>query len=192
MAKLAVVQSVVFNRTYPGKNGKMYVFNITMDNGDSGEFTSTLNPQKSFVQGESVKYELTNETGTKRTGEPFTYNKIVLVKEPYAPYKANEMSPEEQDRIKRSVFLRASSHFVAIWLLDKKEVMKTLEALYASMALDKGARISFHGVINTIAEECLFHTKPAAGEMTIKDLNAKIIAYFNYVMGIKKDGAAQS
>ena len=55
--KKSVVKSVQPNGTWDGKFGLMYKFEITMDNGDTGQYMSKSKDQTKFVVGQEVDYE---------------------------------------------------------------------------------------------------------------------------------------
>lgn len=57
MEKKAVVQNVQSNGTFESKFGTLYKFEIEMDNGDIGEYSSKSKEQTKFVQGTLVDYQ---------------------------------------------------------------------------------------------------------------------------------------
>ena len=57
MIKKSKVKSVQANGTWKGKFGLMYKFEIEMDNGDLGEYSSKVKEQDKFVKGKETEYE---------------------------------------------------------------------------------------------------------------------------------------
>ena len=55
--KKSIVKNVQGNGTWEGKFGLMYKFEVEMENGDSGEYSSKSKEQTKFVVGEEVEYE---------------------------------------------------------------------------------------------------------------------------------------
>ena len=57
MQKNSVVKNVQGNGTWEGKFGLMYKYDVEMENGDSGEYSSKSESQNKFVVGQQVDYE---------------------------------------------------------------------------------------------------------------------------------------
>jgi len=57
MIKKAIVQSVQANGTWESKYGVMYKYEVSFDNGDSGEYSSKNENQIYFKEGDEVSYE---------------------------------------------------------------------------------------------------------------------------------------
>jgi hypothetical protein len=57
MIKKSKVTNVQSNGTWEGKFGLMYKFEIEMENGDIGEYSSKSKDQDKFVAGQEVEYE---------------------------------------------------------------------------------------------------------------------------------------
>lgn len=57
MEKKSVVKAVTFQKEFDGKFGKLYYFNIEMENGDKGQYGSKTNPQTKFKEGEETAYD---------------------------------------------------------------------------------------------------------------------------------------
>ena len=57
LLKTSKVKSVQANGTWEGKFGLMYKFEVVMENGNAGEYSSKTKDQEKFVVGEEVQYE---------------------------------------------------------------------------------------------------------------------------------------
>ncbi len=57
MIKKSKVTNVQANGTWEGKFGLMYKFEVEMENGDTGEYSSKSKDQDKFVTGQEVDYE---------------------------------------------------------------------------------------------------------------------------------------
>lgn len=105
---------IEFNReweyNHKDKDGKdtstmIYYFNITLDDGTTGEFSTNKREQTKFEEGKS--YDITIEVKTNTRGE---YNKIDIKKEPYKG--GNKYDPEVQAQIVRSVAIECAINTV--------------------------------------------------------------------------------
>ena len=56
MEKKSVVKSVQPNGTYDGKFGTLYKFEVAMENGDIGEYSSKSKDQNKFTVGQETSY----------------------------------------------------------------------------------------------------------------------------------------
>jgi len=57
MTKKSKVVRVAGNGTWEGKYGLMYKFEVEMENGDIGEYSSKSKDQNKFVEGQETEYE---------------------------------------------------------------------------------------------------------------------------------------
>ena len=55
--KKSKVISVQANGTWEGKYGMMYKYEVSFDNGDSGEYSSKSENQNKFIEGQETEYE---------------------------------------------------------------------------------------------------------------------------------------
>lgn len=57
MNKKSKVKQVTTNGTWEGNFGLMYKFEVTFENGDTGEYSSKSKDQIKFVEGQETEYE---------------------------------------------------------------------------------------------------------------------------------------
>ena len=57
MTKKSKVLRVAGNGTWEGKYGLMYKFEVEMENGDIGEYSSKSKDQTKFIEGQETEYE---------------------------------------------------------------------------------------------------------------------------------------
>ena len=55
--KKSKVISVQANGTWEGKYGIMYKYEVSFENGDSGEYSSKSENQTKFIEGQETEYE---------------------------------------------------------------------------------------------------------------------------------------
>jgi hypothetical protein len=65
MNKNSKVTNVQANGTWEGQYGLMYKYDITFENGDSGEYSSKSKDQNKFVVGQDADYTFTDGKYTK-------------------------------------------------------------------------------------------------------------------------------
>jgi hypothetical protein len=58
--KKSKVTRVTSNGTWEGKFGMMYKFEVSFENGDTGEYSSKSQDQTKFVEGQEAEYEYTD------------------------------------------------------------------------------------------------------------------------------------
>lgn len=56
--KKSIVRSAIFKKAHSGTNGMFFIFEITMDNGDSGQFFNKAETQDVFKEGQEVEYTI--------------------------------------------------------------------------------------------------------------------------------------
>jgi hypothetical protein len=81
MEKTAVVTSRTFKNEFKGANGTLYNFDVVMEDGTSGQFSSTKQDPSSFVQGKEQKYTVEIKSGTSKAGKEYSFNVLKPVKE---------------------------------------------------------------------------------------------------------------
>lgn len=80
MEKVAKVISRVFKNEKTSSYGTMYNFDVKLDNGDSGFYSSTKREPSSFTEGQEQKYTLEVKSGNTN-GKDWSFNKLSPVKE---------------------------------------------------------------------------------------------------------------
>lgn len=63
MEKTSKVKSQKFQKEYEGNYGKVYYFEIEMENGDKGQYGSKKNPQDTFIEGQELSYDIVDKNG---------------------------------------------------------------------------------------------------------------------------------
>tara|TARA_B110000459_G_C16316109_1_gene361467 strand:+ start:85 stop:498 length:414 start_codon:yes stop_codon:yes gene_type:complete len=123
-AKKSVVKKVEAIGTWETKREPIktfFKFNLTMENGDKGEYSSIKADQDKFIEGQEVQYILSG-------GD---YPKI----KPY--YETNstggnykvEINGNEAERIARSVALKTATEFGISQGLELQEVLETAKIM---------------------------------------------------------------
>ena len=91
MTKNSKVTNVQANGTWEGQYGLMYKFDVTFENGDSGEYSSKSQEQNKFVVGQNADYN-------------FIDGKYPKVK-PVSNYDQNSYKPTTQANNNRETFI---------------------------------------------------------------------------------------
>jgi hypothetical protein len=89
--KTSKVKRVTGNGTWEGNYGMMYKFEVEFENGDCGEYSSKMEFQTKFIEGEEANYE-------------FIDGKFPKVKPYYAPLQSNgQISYKKDDNVQQSI-----------------------------------------------------------------------------------------
>lgn len=56
--KKSIVRSAIFKKAFSGKTGLAYIFDITMDNQDTGQYFSNSEKQDVFKEGQEIEYTI--------------------------------------------------------------------------------------------------------------------------------------
>lgn len=105
--KKSIVRSAIFKKAFSGKNGLAYIFEITMDNGDTGQFFNSKETQDTFKEGQEIEYTIE----TKVNGN-FTNHSIKPVRAAtgngFVPGKGNPAIEHKRVALKCAVDLCAA------------------------------------------------------------------------------------
>ena len=99
--KTSKVKRVTANGTWEGNYGMMYKFEVEFENGDCGEYSSKMENQTKFVEGQEANYE-------------FTDGKFPKVKPYYAPPQSNGQISYKKDDNVQDLIVRQSSLKAAV------------------------------------------------------------------------------
>jgi hypothetical protein len=80
MEKVSVVTKRTFKNEKTSSYGTMYNFEVVMQNGDTGFYSSTKKEPSSFIEGQEQKYTLEVKSGNSN-GKDWSFNKLSPVKE---------------------------------------------------------------------------------------------------------------
>lgn len=100
MQKKSKVTSVQSNGTWEGSYGTMYKFEVSFENGDTGEYSSKSKDQNKFVIGHETEYE-------------FTDGKYPKVKPVYNPPTGGSFNKFNNDPNRQKMIVKQSSLKVA-------------------------------------------------------------------------------
>ena len=118
--KTSKVKRVTSNGTWEGNFGLMYKFEVEFFNGDCGEYSSKMENQTKFIEGEEANYE-------------FIDGKFPKVKPYYAPPQSNgqpinyKKDDNVQDLIVRQSSLKAAVDYCRGGNCSPEEVCETAE-----------------------------------------------------------------
>ena len=130
MQKKSKVISVQSNGTWEGSYGTMYKFEVSFDNGDTGEYSSKSKDQNKFVIGHETEYE-------------FTDGKYPKVKPVYNPPSGGSFNKFNNDPNRQKMIVKQSSLKVASDLCiannktDLNSVFKMADQIVAWVMDDK-------------------------------------------------------
>lgn len=118
MSKKSKVTNVQSNGTWEGKFGLMFKFEIEMENGDIGEYSSKSKDQDKFVVGQEVEYEF--------IGGNFPKVKPVYQKPGFSGFKED---PNRQKIIIRQSSLRSAVEYLKGAEASLEEVFEAAEQM---------------------------------------------------------------
>lgn len=102
MEKQSKVTNVAANGTWNGQYGTMYKFEVSFENGDTGEYLSKSQDQNKFVVGNEAAYTITSR---EHGGRTFYNVKPAMIQQGFQP-KAKD--PETDKRITRMSVLKVA------------------------------------------------------------------------------------
>jgi len=104
MEKQSKVTNVAANGTWNGQYGTMYKFEVSFENGDTGEYLSKSQDQNKFVVGTEAAYTITSREHGGRTF--YNVKPAMVQQQAFAP-KAKD--PETDKRITRMSVLKCAT-----------------------------------------------------------------------------------
>ena len=122
VVKTSKVSNVQGNGTWQSRNGLMYKFDIWMENGDKGEYSSLKQDQNKFIVGDQIEYEF-------HDGQ---YPKIKPVYKPNqnGSKKSFKADPKQQESIEKQSCLRSATIFHQHSSVDANQVVATADIFY--------------------------------------------------------------
>lgn len=123
LLKTSKVKSVQANGTWDSKfGGTFYKFEVEMENGNAGEYSSKTKDQDKFVVGEEVQYEF--EDGRFPKIKPY-YNKGNLISASKGGY-----TDADKMRMAKSVAIKSASIFFQNKEVEKEKVKSFADFCY--------------------------------------------------------------
>jgi hypothetical protein len=117
--KKSVVRSAIFKKAFSGKNGLAYIFEITFDNGDTGQFFNNAETQDTFKEGVEIDYTI-----EKKVNGNYTNYSVKPVKNGngFVPGKGNPSYEHKRVALKCAVDLCAADK------IEKKDIAMFAES----------------------------------------------------------------
>jgi hypothetical protein len=111
MEKTSKVTNVAGIGTWNGQYGVMYKFEVSFENGDSGQYMSKSQEQTKFKVGESAAYTI---EGKEFNGQTYYTVKPVMAQQPFqgGGGKGYQKDPETEKRITRMSVLKVAGDLV--------------------------------------------------------------------------------
>jgi hypothetical protein len=113
------VRSAIYQKSFSSKFGEGHIFEITMDNGDKGQYLTKTNTQDKFKEGQEVEYTIE----TKVNGN-YTNHSI-------KPVQANGFIPGKGNPVyehKRTA-LKCATDLVCAGKVSEKDLITAAEKL---------------------------------------------------------------
>lgn len=127
--KKSKVQKVNFTKTWKNKEGKVfYSYDVEMENGDKGEYSSISDSQEKFVKGAEVEYNYIG--GDYPKIKPY-YSNPTGGNYSYTP-KSNS-----DEQIARSVGLKAATELGVAQGLELVDILETAKIMSDFIVNDK-------------------------------------------------------
>lgn len=134
MEKKSVVKAVTFQKEFDGKFGKLYYFNIEMENGDKGQYGSKTNPQTKFKEGEETAYDYIDK------GNGYFDIKTIVTNTPNGGGYTKKPFDVEADKFKQALIVAQSSMTKAVEMV----IAGTVTADKLQVTCDKLMQITFY------------------------------------------------
>ena len=126
----------------------MYNFEVKMDNGDSGFFSSTKREPNSFIEGQEQKYTSEVKSGTSANGNAWSFTKLTPVKENKFGFGGGKQkaSPFTQSFILAQSSFEKSIQLLLGGVITKDQVQAMAEKL---MSQQIESALKFKDIIKT-------------------------------------------
>ena len=101
--KKSIVRSAIFKKAFSGKNGLAYIFEITFDNGDSGQFFNSKETQDTFKEGQEIEYTIETKVNGNYTN--YSIKPVKAQGNGFVPGKGNPSYEHKRTALKCAVDL---------------------------------------------------------------------------------------
>tara|TARA_R100001594_G_scaffold149660_1_gene208152 strand:+ start:291 stop:716 length:426 start_codon:yes stop_codon:yes gene_type:complete len=129
MAKKSTVKSVQGTGTWKNREGKeFYKYEVEMENGDTGEYSSISDSQEKFIEGKEVEYNYTG--GDYPKIKPYYSN-------PTSSNYSYSVKSNDDEQIARSVGLKAATELGVAQGLELAEILETAKIMADFIIKDK-------------------------------------------------------
>lgn len=115
--KKSIVRAAIYKKQFEGRNGIGYIYEITFDNGDKGDYIANSEKQETFKIGVDTEYTIE----TKTNGN-FTNTVIKPVKTGFVAGKGNPAYEHRRTALKCAVDLAANK------IIEKKDISTWAES----------------------------------------------------------------
>ena len=135
MVKKSTVTNVQSTGTWQNKEGKeFYKYEVEMENGDAGEYSSISDSQDKFVKGQEVEYN-------------YTDGKFPKIKPHYtnptsSSYSYTPTPSTNDEQIARSVGLKAAVELGVAQGLELSEILETAKIMADFITTEKTIEVS--------------------------------------------------
>ena len=134
MVKKSKVKNVQGTGTWKNQEGKVfYKYEVEMENGDIGEYSSISDSQDKFVKGEDAEYNFTDGKFPKI--KPHYNNPIS------SNYSYNANTGNNEEQIARSVGLKAAVELGVAQGLELSEILETAKIMADFITKEKTVKI---------------------------------------------------
>lgn len=161
----AKVVSVTPKGDYQLRDGKtLYKFFVTMDNGDSGEYSSVKPDQDKFIVGQETEYEISNTTYGMKIKPVYT--------QAAGGYKANYTTGDNrQELIVKQTALKAAVDFLKDKQAKSTDVLKVADSFVEwVLATDKEEELTYETHFSSREEKLQAAQAVVNGQATTDDL----------------------
>ena len=135
MVKKSTVTNVQGTGTWQNKEGKeFYKYEVEMENGDAGEYSSISDSQDKFVKGEEVEYNYTNGKFPKIKPH---YTNPTSSNYSYTPTQSTN-----DEQIARSVGLKAAVELGVAQGLELSEILETAKIMADFITKEKTIEVN--------------------------------------------------
>lgn len=104
--KKSICRSAIFQKAFSGKNGLAYIFEITFDNNDKGQYFSKSEKETPFKEGQEIEYTI-----EQKVNGQYTNYYIKPAANGYVPGKGNPSYEHKRVALKCAVDLCAAGKY---------------------------------------------------------------------------------
>jgi hypothetical protein len=128
MTKKSKVKTAIFNKVWKNKEGKtFYSYDIEMENGDKGEYSSISNSQEKFIEGNEVEYNYIE--GDYPKIKPYYSNPT--------SYSYSKKVTNDDEQIARSVGIKSATELGIAQGLELVDILETAKIMSDFILNDK-------------------------------------------------------
>lgn len=119
--KKSIVRTAIFKKAFSGKNGLAYIFDITFDNQDTGQYFSNSEKQDVFQEGKEIEYTIEQKINGNYTN--YSIKPVKTGGNGFVPGKGNPAYEHKR------VALKCATDLVCAGKIEEKSLIPAAEKM---------------------------------------------------------------